>query len=41
MRTKDTTVDELPDRLPEAMFDATSVHLATIVAVTGDGEIHV
>ena len=38
MRTKDTTVDELPDRLSEAMFDATSVHLATIVSLTGEGE---
>jgi Domain of unknown function (DUF6484) len=41
MRTKDTTVDVLPDRLSEAMFDATSVHLATVVAVTGEGEIQV
>ena len=41
MRTKDTTVDELPDRLPQAMFDATSVHLATIVALTEAGEIQV
>ena len=38
MRTKDTTLDTLPDRLSEAMFDATSVHLATIVALTEDGE---
>jgi hypothetical protein len=38
MRTKDTTVDVLPDRLSEAMFDATAVHLATIVSMTGDGE---
>jgi Domain of unknown function (DUF6484) len=41
MRTKDTTVDVLPDRLSEAMFDATSVRLATVVAVTGEGEIQV
>lgn len=38
MRTKDTTVDELPDRLSDAMFDATSVHLATIVSITDEGE---
>lgn len=38
MRTKDTTLDTLPDRLSEALFDATSVHLATIVALTDDGE---
>jgi hypothetical protein len=41
MRTKDTTVDELPDRLPEALLDASSVHLATIVSVTDDGDIQV
>lgn len=41
MGTKDTTVDELPDRLPEAMFDATSVHLATVVAITDEGDIQV
>lgn len=41
MRTKDTTVDELPDRLPETMFDASSVHLATIVSLTDEGEIQV
>ena len=38
MRTKDTTVDVLPDRLSEAMFDATSVHLATIVSLTDEAE---
>jgi hypothetical protein len=38
MRTKDTTVDVLPDRLSEAMFEATPVHLATIVSITDDGE---
>jgi hypothetical protein len=41
MRTKDTTVDELPDRLPEALLDASSVHLATIVSVTDEGDIQV
>jgi hypothetical protein len=41
MRTKDTTVDELPDRLSDAMFDATSVHLATIVSISAEGELQV
>jgi hypothetical protein len=37
MRTKDTTVAVLSDRLPEALFDGAGVHLAAIVAVTDDG----
>jgi hypothetical protein len=37
MRTKDTTVAVLSDRLPEARFDGAGVHLAAIVAVTDDG----
>jgi Domain of unknown function (DUF6484) len=41
MPAKDTTVDVLPDRLSEAMFDGTAVHLATIVSVTDEGEIQV
>lgn len=41
MPAKDTTVDVLPHRLSEAMFDVSAVHLATVVAVTDDGEIHV
>ena len=41
MRSKDTTVDDVPDRLPEAMFDASSVHLAAIVSVNEEGEIQV
>jgi hypothetical protein len=41
MRTKDTTVDELSDRLPEALLDASSVHVATIVSVTGEGDLQV
>ena len=38
MRTKDTTVDVLPDRLSEALFDAASVQLATIVSLSDEGE---
>jgi hypothetical protein len=41
MPAKDTTVDVLPHRLSEAMFDVSVVHLATVVAVTDDGEVHV
>jgi hypothetical protein len=37
MRTKDTTVAVLSDRLPETLFDAAGVQLAAIVAVTEDG----
>jgi hypothetical protein len=37
MRTKDTTVAVIPDRLPAALFDATSVHLATILSLTDEG----
>jgi hypothetical protein len=37
MRTKDTTVAVLPDRLPEAVSDPAAVQLATIVGVTDDG----
>jgi hypothetical protein len=37
MRTKDTTVDVIPDRLSEAMFNGTSAHIATIVSLTADG----
>ncbi len=38
MRTKDTTVAVLSDRVPEALFDAAGgVELAAIVGVTDDG----
>jgi hypothetical protein len=37
MRTKDTTVAVLSDRLPEALFDGAGVQLASIVTVTDDG----
>jgi len=38
MRTKDTTVAVLTDRVPETLFDAAAgVQLAAIVAVTDDG----
>jgi hypothetical protein len=38
MRTKDTTVAVLSDRVPETLFDAAGgVELAAIVAVTDDG----
>jgi hypothetical protein len=38
MRTKDTTVAVLSDRVPETLFDAASgVQLAAIVAVTDEG----
>jgi hypothetical protein len=37
MRTKDTTVDVLPDRLSEALFEAASVQLATIVRLNDEG----
>jgi hypothetical protein len=37
MRTKDSTVAVIPDRLPEAIFDATSAHLTTIVSISDDG----
>ena len=37
MRTKDTTVDVIPDRLSEAMFDGTTAHIATIVSLSPDG----
>jgi len=37
MRTKDTTVAVMPDRLSETLVDATSAHLTTIVSITDDG----
>jgi hypothetical protein len=37
MRTKDTTLAVIPDRLSEAIFDATAAHLMTIVSITDDG----
>ena len=37
MRTKDTTVDVIPDRLSEAMFDGTSAHIGTIVSLMANG----
>jgi hypothetical protein len=37
MRTKDTTVAAIPDRLSEAIFDGTSAHLATIVSISDEG----
>ena len=37
MRTKDTTAAVIPDRLSEAIFDATSAHLTTIVSISDDG----
>ena len=37
MRTKDTTVAVLPDRLSEAMFDPASAQTATVVSLTDDG----
>jgi Domain of unknown function (DUF6484) len=37
MRTKDTTVAVLPERLSEAVFDPASVQVATIVSVTDAG----
>lgn len=37
MRTKDTTVAVLPDRLSEAAFDAAGVQLATIVSIDEAG----
>ena len=37
MRTKDTTVAVLPDRLSEAVFDPAAVHLATIVSIVDAG----
>ena len=37
MRTKDTTVAVLPDRLSEAVFDPAAVQLATIVSIVDAG----
>jgi hypothetical protein len=37
MRTKDTTVAVLPERLTEALLNPASVQLATIVALTDEG----
>src|SRR6185503_14161082 len=37
MRTKDSTVAVLPDRLSDALFDGASVQVATIVSVTDEG----
>jgi len=37
MRSKDSTLAIIPDRLSEAIFDATSAHLATIVSISDDG----
>ena len=39
MRTKDTTVAVLPDRLSEAAFDAAGVQLATIVSIDEAGPL--
>jgi hypothetical protein len=42
MRTKDTTLAVIPDRLPAALFDAVSAQLTTIVSLTDEGmpEVH-
>ncbi len=37
MRTKETTVAVLTERLPEDMPEATAAHIATIVSLTADG----
>ena len=37
MRTKDTTVAVIPDRLSEAMIDATAAHLTTIASISDAG----
>ena len=37
MRTKDSTVAVIPDRLSETIFDATSAHLTRIVSISDDG----
>lgn len=37
MRTKDTTVEVISDRLSERIVDAASAHIATIVSLTDDG----
>jgi hypothetical protein len=37
MRTNDTTVAVLPDRLSEALFDTPSAHIATIVSLSAEG----
>ena len=42
MRTKDTTLAVIPDRLPAALFDSVSAQLTTIVSLTDEGmpEVH-
>jgi len=37
MRTKDTTLAVIPDRLSEAILDPTSAHITTIVSITDEG----
>ena len=37
MRTKDTTVAVLPDRVSEATFDPAAAQTATVVSLTADG----
>jgi len=37
MRTKDTTVAVVADRLRDGVFDATSAYLTTIISITDDG----
>ena len=37
MRTKDTTVAVLSDRLPDATFDPAAAQTATVVSLTADG----
>jgi uncharacterized protein DUF6484 len=41
MRSKDTSLAVIPDRVSEAVFDATSAHLATIFSITEDGSLEV
>jgi hypothetical protein len=41
MRTNDTTVAVLPDRVSEATFDPAAAHVATIVALTADGILEI
>jgi len=37
MRSKDTTMEVMPDRRSTGVFDAASAHLATIFSITDDG----
>jgi hypothetical protein len=41
MRSNDTTVAIVPERLSGGVFDATAAHLATIFSITDDGTVEV